>query len=111
MRTQRFGDHSHNRGTNGVFSSESERASDGRDDDDSVKQAGRGGGRRMRWRLLDRTASLLDMDTLAVFAPFKTILHAVKGNRCVRLLPQGRGRGGGESCIAQTRVSLLPILA
>lgn len=43
----------------------------------------KGRGRRFRWRMLGRTASLLDMSTLAVFAPFKTVLHAAKGNRWV----------------------------
>ena len=45
--------------------------------------AAKGGGRwrRLRWGLLDRTASLLDMNTLSVFAPVKALLHAFKGNR------------------------------
>ncbi|CAM9586287.1 unnamed protein product [Pylaiella littoralis] len=40
------------------------------------------GGRlqRVRWRLLDRTASLLAMNTLAVFTPVKTLMRAFKGN-------------------------------
>ncbi|CAM9522088.1 unnamed protein product [Ectocarpus sp. 12 AP-2014] len=45
--------------------------------------AAKGGGskwRRLRWGILDKTASLLDMNTLAVFAPVKTLLHAFKGN-------------------------------
>lgn len=41
--------------------------------------------RRLRWGLLDRTASLLDMNTLSVFTPVKTLLHAFKGNRWVSL--------------------------
>ena len=47
--------------------------------------AAKGGGRwrRLRWGLLDRTASLLDMNTLSVFAPVKALLHAFKGNRWV----------------------------
>ncbi|CAM9644726.1 unnamed protein product [Ectocarpus sp. 8 AP-2014] len=49
---------------------------------DSAAAAKGGGGRwrRLRWGILDKTASLLDMNTLAVFAPVKTLLHAFKGN-------------------------------
>lgn len=46
-----------------------------------VAKGGGGRWRRLRWGLLDKTASLLDMNTLAVFAPVKTLLHAFKGNR------------------------------
>eukprot|EP00903_Cladosiphon_okamuranus_P013972 g12993.t1 len=36
--------------------------------------------RRLRWGLLGRTASLLDMNTLSVFAPVKALLRTFKGN-------------------------------
>ncbi|CBN75526.1 conserved unknown protein [Ectocarpus siliculosus] len=47
---------------------------------DSEKKGGGSRWRRLRWGILDKTASLLDMNTLAVFAPVKTLLHAFKGN-------------------------------
>lgn len=40
-----------------------------------------GRARRLRWQMLDRATSSLDMNTLAVLAPIKTVLHAFKGNR------------------------------
>lgn len=54
-----------------------------RSSDTDARKEGRW--RRLGWGLLDKTTTILNMDTLAIFAPVKTLMHAFKGNRWASL--------------------------